>query len=146
MVKIKNHPGFTLIEILITVSIITLLMGLLIGPRLVSYWKRAKIGATKIALKQVQSALTFYHNDIGSFPSTREGLEVLIENPSSEKGRWGGPYLGGEKEIKDGWNNDFEYNSPPVQFKKYRYYELMSYGEGGEAGGEDASEDLVVGY
>ena len=131
----KRQNGFTIFEILIAVMIVAV-MGAIIGPRFVNYLKRAKVTATKQAMENIKSALLLYNSDKGKYPTSREGLEVLV-----------GEYLESEKGLKDGWGNDFEYNSPPLKYKnKYRYYEIISYGEGGLEGGEELESDLHVGY
>ncbi len=69
--------------------------------------------------------------DIGGYPRS---LQNLVENVDNNP-KWRGPYLEGQKEVPlDKWNNAFIYNNPPKIFtKEYRTFELISYGEKGEA-------------
>lgn len=127
-----KKSAFTLIEIMIALLIVGVMMAIT-GPPIVRYLARGKESATKQSLEGIKQAVVLYNNDMSKYPSSREGLEALIESPSP-RGGWRGPYLEkGEKALKDGFGNDFEYNHPPVKYKKeYKYFEVISYGPGGE--------------
>ncbi|MCA9369826.1 MAG: prepilin-type N-terminal cleavage/methylation domain-containing protein [Pseudomonadales bacterium] len=64
-----KKTGFTLIEILIVVSIIGILAALIVGNFL-SARERAADGAMKGELGQLKTALQLYYNDNQSFPSS----------------------------------------------------------------------------
>jgi len=123
-------------EIMIAILIIGV-MTAVVGPPIYRYFGRAKETATKQSLDGIKNAIMLYNTDMSKYPSSREGLDALIEGPSP-RGNWRGPYLEkGEKALKDGWGNDFEYNAPPVKYKKeYRNFEIISYGPGGEEDGD----------
>jgi general secretion pathway protein G len=127
-----KKSAFTLLEIMIAVLIIGVMMAI-VGPPVYRWFARAKETATQQSLEGIKQAIVLYNNDMSKYPSSREGLEVLIEAPSP-RGGWRGPYLEKSgKALKDGFGNDFEYNNPPVKYKKeYRNFEIISYGSGGE--------------
>src|SRR5260370_9909566 len=83
--------GFTLLELLVVMVIIGLLAGL-VAPR---YFDQIGKSTTKVAKAQVDSlgkALDQYRLDVGSYPSTEEGLNALTTSPQNQP-RWSGPYL-----------------------------------------------------
>ncbi len=92
-------------------------------------------------MKNMESALAFYYSDVGRFPTS---LDELVIEPSP-KGSWSGPYI--ENIPLDGWNNEFEYGSyKDIKNKeKFKYFELISYGEVGLEGGEGYEEEIVKG-
>src|SRR3982074_2117089 len=88
-----GEQGFTLIEILVVITIIGLIMGL-VGPRVLNYLSEAKSKAAKIQIESFASALDLYFLDTGRYPTTSEGLTALVQRPSSAL-PWNGPYLKG---------------------------------------------------
>ena len=137
---IKKSEAFTLTEILIALAIVVT-MGAVVSMGVVRYLKRSKVIATEQTMKNMESALAFYYSDVGRFPTS---LDELVIEPSP-KGSWSGPYI---KNIPlDGWNNEFEYGSyKDIKNKeKFKYFELISYGEVGLEGGEGYEEEIVKG-
>jgi len=72
------QQGFTLVEMLVVITIIGLIMGL-IGPRVLNYLSESKVKAAKIQLQSFASALDLFYLDAGRFPSTAEGLAALVQ-------------------------------------------------------------------
>src|SRR6202020_3567843 len=68
-----GEEGFTLVEMLVVITIIGLIMGL-IGPRVLNYLSESKGKAAKIQLQSFGSALDLFYLDAGRFPSAEEGL------------------------------------------------------------------------
>lgn len=134
------RAGFSMVEILIAVVIMGL-MATLIVPNVTRYFSQAKVTKTNATLQALKTAMLDYNRDMQHFPKKSEGgLDALVERPRGKAGqKWDGPYLEGEDQVpEDAWGNEFEYNSPPVRHKgKYRYYEIISYGEDGEEGGKE---------
>ena len=72
--------GFTLVEILVVVTILSILMGVLVVG-LGFARKRAKVRTTKMLLQKIRSALSSYYTDFGAYPPTSlESLGVKVEN------------------------------------------------------------------
>ena len=89
----RNEQGFTLVEMLVVITIIGLIMGL-IGPRVLNYLSESKVKAAKSQLQSFGSALDLFYLDAGRFPSTAEGLTALVQRPPGVSA-WNGPYLKG---------------------------------------------------
>src|SRR6201996_2442327 len=73
-----GEQGFTLVEMLVVITIIGLIMSL-VGPRVLNYLSESKVKAAKIQLQSFSSALDLYYLDAGRFPSTAEGLAALVQ-------------------------------------------------------------------
>lgn len=130
---LTRRRGFTLVEIILVVAIIMTLVGL-VGPRLASKAKRAKINATKIELNNVKTALGSFDVKVGRFPSTAEGLSALVVRPSGiPEATWQDKDM--DQMPKDAWGRDFKYACPSE--KKDKDYDLISSGPDGQFGNED---------
>ena len=70
--------GFTLVEMLVVISIIGLIMAL-VGPRVLNFLAESKVKAAKIQIESLTSALDLYALDAGHYPSSSEGLEALMQ-------------------------------------------------------------------
>jgi general secretion pathway protein G len=66
-----GQQGFTLVEMLVVITIIGLIMGL-IGPRVLNYLSESKVKAARIQLQSFSSALDLFYLDAGRFPSTSQ--------------------------------------------------------------------------
>ena len=143
--KLKNSGAFTLIEILLVVTIIMTLVAVF-GTRIFRMGAGANVKLTKISMQTMQDALLQYNLHVGHYPSAREGGMDALVTPPTPRGDWDGPYVEGGEPPKDAWKNEYEYNSPPVRYRnKYKYYELISYGANGMEGGDGADADISVG-
>ena len=134
-ISIRKPRGFTLIEMLVVMVLIALLAGL-VGPRLFQ-----KVGSSKVKVAQAQiellsSALDTYRLDVGSYPTTEQGLAALRIEPEGVK-HWDGPYLAKDVPL-DPWENAYVYRRPGKQGP----YALHSFGLDAEPGGEDENQDI----
>lgn len=120
--------GFTLLELLVVMVIIGLLAGL-VAPR---YFEQVGKSNVKIARAQIVSlgqALDQYRLDVGTYPTTEEGLDALVNKPQNAQ-RWSGPYL--QKAVPvDPWDRPYQYRSPG----EHGDYDLFSLGKDGRGGG-----------
>lgn len=134
---IRRTPwrGFTLIELMIVVVILGLL-ATIIMPRILNRPEQARRVKAKIDIRNIESALALFKTDTGRFPTTSEGLEVLVTNPGI-KGYNNDGYL--DKVPLDPWGNRYIYVCPGLQSKDY---DLESYGKDGEDGGADDNADI----
>lgn len=131
-----KHMGFTMMELLIVLVIIGLLAAL-VGPTLYQRIKPAKQSVAQAQIENFMTALDTYFIDVGNYPQTQEGLNVLRQRPNNAS-LWKGPYL--KKKIpKDPWGNPFIYQSPG----RSGAYEIISFGADGQEGGEDGNEDVT---
>lgn len=140
--KFRNATsGFTLIELLVVIAILGIL-ATIAGPRLIGQQDKAKVGATRVQIKELETALDLYMNDNGTYPASEQGLESLRRKPTSppEPINWQGPYL--VKPVpKDPWGNDYVYAYPGTH--EGFDYDLMSYGKDGKEGGEGWNADIT---
>jgi general secretion pathway protein G len=125
----SSQAGFTLLEIIIVLGILGTLMAVLIGG-IGSGGTKAKRKESAVKAANIQAKLLQYQSDVGNFPSTADGLQSLMTNPSGSA-KWGGPYATAEDDIKDAWNSPFEYELTGKGNK------LVSAGPDGAAGTED---------
>ncbi len=135
MVISKKRDAFTMIEILVVVFIIGIL-ATLVGPRVIRLLTKGNVSATQATLAALKTDLVEYKQDMGHFPTAKEGgLDALIDRPNIKGNeRWDGPYIEGQESVPlDAWGNEFEYNLPPIRFKnKYKIFEIVSEGPEGE--------------
>ena len=128
----RRAAGFTLIE-LIVVMVILVLLAALVTPRLLGRTEQGRQTATIAQISILENELQKYAIDNGSFPTSEEGLEALVREPSSAK-KWRGPYLKDAIMPQDTWGADYEYESPG---QDDRDYDLWSKGKDGESGTDD---------
>lgn len=135
-----NRGGFTLVEILVVVFILSLLASL-VAPRLIGKTKGAKITEAKVQIKNFETALKFYKLDNGYYPSTEQGLQALVEKPGTGKiprnYREGG-YLEKRAIPLDPWRNPYVYVSPGI----HGDFDIISLGADGREGGEGENADI----
>ncbi|MGH6834428.1 MAG: type II secretion system major pseudopilin GspG [Methylocella sp.] len=124
-----REDGFTLIEILVVITIIGLLMSL-VGPRVLTALAESKVKAATIQVESFSSSLDLFYLDMGHYPSTSEGLTALVQRPAGETG-WNGPYLKSAYVPPDPWGHPYIYHSP----SEHGPYEIVSLGSTGREGG-----------
>ena len=137
VVKIKRSRefGFTLIELLVVLVILTLLASL-VGPRLLDQLGGAKTKSAKIQISEIEQAMDIYKLDTGRYPLDSEGLQSLIQKPSSASG-WNGPYL--KKALPaDPWGGAYQYKSAGRNGSP----DIFSLGADGKVGGEGDAADI----
>ena len=135
----KKQKGFTLIEILVVVSILAIL-GALVVPKIMDRPNEARVVAAKQDIQAIVAALKLYKLDNGRFPTNEQGLKALIEKPGNDPvpNNWKtGGYL--EKTPKDPWGNNYLYLNPGVKGEM----DVISYGADGQQGGEGYDADII---
>lgn len=139
--KSGGQHGFTLIELMVVIVILGILAGLII-PRIMGRPEEARRMKARVQIESIETALKLYKLDNGTYPTTEQGLQALVEMPEigqlARNWREGG-YLEKGRVPKDPWGYDYVYLSPGA----HGDYDLMSYGADGEPGGEGDNEDIT---
>jgi general secretion pathway protein G len=132
---IRSQKGFTLIELLVVMAILGMLAYLVV-PNYIQHIGKSKQKTAKIQIEMLGTALDFFNESIGRYPTTAEGLQALRVNPGIDA--WSGPYL--KKEVPlDPWGHPYIYNCPG----QHGDYDLVSLGADGQEGGEGENADIV---
>lgn len=132
----RTCRGFTLLELLVVMVIIGLLAGF-VAPRFFAQIGKSETKAARAQLDALEKALDQYRLDVGGYPSSEQGLAVLVERPAG-LARWAGPYL--KKTVpQDPWGRPYLYKSPGERSE----FDLLSYGKDGQPGGTGEAEDVT---
>ncbi len=131
-----REDGFTLVEILVVITIIGLIMGL-VGPRVLNYLSESKVKAATIQILSFASSLDLFYLDLGRYPTSTEGLGALVQRPGGASG-WNGPYLKNNTVPNDPWGHPYKYRSPGDR----NPYEIISLGSDGQEGGTGNAADI----
>jgi len=134
--RAHSQRGFTLVEMLVVITIIGLIMSL-VGPRVLNYLGESKVKAAKIQIQSFVSALDLFYLDAGRYPTSSEGLAALVK-PAAGLTAWNGPYLKGGSVPNDPWGKPYVYRSPGERSA----YDIVSYGADGQEGGTGAAADI----
>lgn len=139
--RIRCNAGFTLIEVMVVIIILGLLAAIVM-PRLVGQTDKARYEQAKIQMRILEDALKRYKLENGRFPTTGQGLQALVQKPSSPPipRNWPtGGYLDKPEVPPDPWGNEFIYVSPGQNGPDY---DIISLGADGLEGGEGYDQDV----
>lgn len=139
-----RKDGFTLLEILIALTIIGILSGV-VGLSVSGYLRKAKLEAARSQIKTFQVALQMYKAAQGQLPGTAQGLEALCVQPTIPPLPKDYPpegYLESRTLPKDPWLNPYVYLVPG---RRGEPFEIVSYGADGEEGGTGEAADISSG-
>jgi general secretion pathway protein G len=130
----KRQSAFTLLEIMLVISIIVVLLGLAIS-KMGNPTGFAKGVAVKSDIQTIGTQLKLYESMNGFLPTTDQGLQALVTQPSSEPRpqRW---YQLFKEVPKDPFGNNYIYLSPGR--KNPTSYDLYSAGQDRKA---DTADD-----
>ena len=129
--------GFTLVELLVVLAVLSLLAGL-VGPQVMKYFGTAKSKTARLQIEDIAAGLDLYRLDVGRYPTSEEGLAVLVASPQGSD-HWNGPYLRKPVLPADPWGNPFRYRTPG----EYDVYDLYSLGADNAEGGDAENEDIL---
>jgi general secretion pathway protein G len=123
--RLKEHrSAFTLLEIMIVVSIIVILLGLAIS-RIGNPTGFAKSTAVRADIQSIGTQLMQYEAMNGFYPTTEQGIEALVTRADSDPRptRW---YQLFKDVPKDPWGTPYIYRCPGI--KNPDKYDLYSAG------------------
>lgn len=134
----RASAGFTLIEMLVVLTIISLIIGL-VGPKVLGYLSESRVKTAKLQIESFNSALDLFYMDVGRYPEDSEGLKALVVRPAGVD-IWNGPYVKDGRVPKDPWGHPYQYHTlsdhtPP--------YEITSLGPDGHGGKGAVSTDVA---
>ena len=134
----QRQRGFTLLEIMVVIVILGILAAVVV-PRIMDRPDDARIAKARQDIRVLESSLNLYKLDNFNYPSTQQGLESLVSQPSGEPQarNWkSGGYI---KQLpKDPWGNDYQYLNPGVKGE----FDIFSLGADNRPGGEGAAADI----
>ena len=135
---VRRPRGFTLIEILVVITILGILAALIV-PRIMDRPDQARATAARADVNAIMSALKLYKLDNGTYPTSDQGLQALVKKP--DRGdiprNWKpGGYL--EKLPKDPWDSDYQYLNPGIRGE----VDVFSFGADRKPGGENYDADI----
>ena len=136
--KQPKTRGFTLLEMLVVVLIIGLLVTIVV-VNVAHRPDEARVKTAKAQIAQFSQALDMYNLDNSHYPSSQQGLDALVEEPSGfpEPRAWGPkPYLRGKLPL-DPWGGEYEY-----ELRDDGTFEIISLGADGEKGGNETAADI----
>lgn len=140
LVKAANKDeGYTLLELLVVLVILTLIVGIA-GPMVLRQFGKAKSDTARIEVNRLVTDLEFFRVDVGRFPTEAEGLSALLSQPADAAG-WSGPYLPKASQTLDPWGNAYIYDLSDDG----QGVEVSSLGADGAAGGTGENADISSG-
>ena len=134
----RRAQGFTLIEVMVVVVILGLLAAIIV-PKVMSRPDEARAVAAKADLAAINQALKLYRLDNTFYPSTEQGLQALVQRPTTQPvpANWKqGGYL--DRMPKDPWGREYQYLNPGVRGEM----DVFSFGADGQASGEGNNADI----
>jgi general secretion pathway protein G len=136
-IKERRAGGFTLLEIMIVMVIIGILAATIL-PQFVGTKHEAQVSAAKGHVTELENALERFNVNMDRYPTTEEGLKVLLEAPAGEESKWRGPYI--TQLRKDPWGHPYQYRCPGTHHPTR--FDVWSQGADGQDGGEGPNADI----
>lgn len=136
--QLRNQKGFSLIEILIVISLIAV-AGTFVVNQLLARLDEGNVSAAKIQINQFKQLLEDYRRYCSQYPTTDQGLDVLVAKPATGPECPNYPasgFIQGGKVPTDPWGKDYMYESDG------RTYVITSFGTDGREGGENFAKDI----
>jgi len=136
----RKNEGFTLVELLVVILIVSMLATLL-APRVFKGLGKAKADIAQTNMAIIADSLTRLQYDCGRLPDEGEGgLEALLVAPPDMEEKWNGPYLR-KSQLVDPWKNQYVYISEG-QYNPGSF-DLICLGADGQEGGEGDNADII---
>ncbi len=135
---LTNQKGITLIEMMVVIVILGIL-ATIIFTRVGGRPEQARRTKAQVEIRELQTSLELFKLDNGFYPTTEQGLNALVSQPTTGKIPQHYPESGYlDKLPMDPWGNPYVYICPGMHGE----YDLESYGADGEDGGEGKNKDV----
>ena len=110
---IHRRGGFTLVELIVVMVILVLLAGT-VTVVVINRVEDGKRTRARMDVAAMEQAVDLYYMDAGNYPSSQQGLEALVDEPTSPPipAKWNGPYIKGSRVPVDPWGSDYIYDYP----------------------------------
>ena len=138
LIRVRGQRGFTLLEVMVVVVILGILAALVV-PKIISRPDEARAVAARQDIASLMQALKLYRLDNQRYPTTEQGLQALLDKPTTSPipPNWKpGGYI--ERLPKDPWGGAYQYLSPGVHGE----IDVFSYGADGAPGGDGNDADI----
>lgn len=132
-----GEQGFSLIEVLVVLSIMALVLTL-VAPRVVGWLGSSQAKTAEMQVKNIAAAIDLFRLEVGRYPTEAEGLQALVAAPAGVAG-WRGPYLNSKTLPMDPWGRPYQYRIPP---RHGVAFDVISLGADGAPGGEGENADV----
>lgn len=132
----EGEAGFTLVELLV-VLVILVLIASIIGPRVVGYLGSSRSKTAHVQIESLVTAVELFRIDVGRYPTSAEGLQVLVKPMGALPG-WNGPYLAKADVPADPWGRAYIYETGTAGSP----FHIRSFGGDGKEGGTGEDADL----
>lgn len=132
----NGENGFTLLELLVVLSILGLLAAI-VGPQVIKYLGSSRSETARIQVKNIAASLQLFRLDTQRFPTPQEGLEALVKQPTSVP-NWNGPYMPDAHAIVDPWGKPYLLRVPG----KNGEVDVYTLGSDGAEGGTGEAKDV----
>jgi general secretion pathway protein G len=133
-----KEKGFTLVELLVVIVIISLLAGW-VAPNLLRKLVKTKRDIARAKMAIIDGAIQRFYIDCGRYPDESVGLEELLAAPTELEEKWNGPYMK-RSQLLDPWGNPYVYVEEGE--RNPGSYDLVSFGADSQQGGEGDNEDI----
>jgi general secretion pathway protein G len=129
----SSRLGFTLMEMIIVLTIIALLMGMVIF-QIGDFGETAKTQKVKGDILTFDEMLAGYQLESGSLPTTEQGIKALWSKPTIEPipDHWRAML---NEEVLDPWGHSYQYANPGKH--NTTKYDIYSMGPDGQPGTDD---------
>src|SRR6267142_391755 len=115
-----------------------LLNGVGTPPRYFAQVGKSQVKVARAQIDALDKALDQFRLDVGHYPTSEQGLQALVAQPSGEA-NWAGPYV--KKGVpNDPWGRPYVYQQPSTHGGDF---DLFSYGKDGRAGGTGEDADVT---
>lgn len=131
--RLNSRAGFSLVEMLVVIGLIVVVAALVVTNVGRIFGGGQEDAARLFVNNSLNASLLKFRMDMGSYPTTEQGLQALMTPPGNAGNRWRGPYI--DRIPNDPWGNPYQYRYPGV--RNVGSFDLWSWGPDGVESGDD---------